>query len=179
MQDDDGIRDMDYLNNSETETCMGDTIPSDNREKLRQRAAKIEELSKNHPENIYQRAVFVHLDSRDDETIRIDMYFMHHEKCAKSKQFAQRMRDNIEYQYKTNRPDRKKYTGEAKPPRGGLFVLNYLYENTTIPALFAELCNIRNVYDQQRYIPYQNRQVMVDWMTEGFVSDYKKEKQKK
>ena len=38
---------------------------------------------------------------------------------------------------------------------------------------FLELGNIQNSQDQIRFIKYQNRQIIADWITAGCILDYK------
>jgi N-acetylmuramoyl-L-alanine amidase len=41
---------------------------------------------------------------------------------------------------------------------------------------FLELGNIKNDLDQIRFIKYQNRQAIADWLTDGCIIDYKMSK---
>ena len=46
--------------------------------------------------------------------------------------------------------------------------------NSTPPALFVELGNIQNSFDQRRFVISDNRQALANWMREGLIADYKK-----
>ena len=52
----------------------------------------------------------------------------------------------------------------------------YVIKNTAPTALFVELGNIQNKYDQQRIVQKNNRQALANWICEGFLSDYRKNK---
>lgn len=41
-------------------------------------------------------------------------------------------------------------------------------------AVFVELGNIQNTFDQRRFVISSNRQALAKWMMEGFIADYKK-----
>jgi N-acetylmuramoyl-L-alanine amidase len=49
--------------------------------------------------------------------------------------------------------------------------------NQTVPAaLFIELGNIQNSFDQQRFILHNNRQALANWMCDGLIADYRDSK---
>jgi N-acetylmuramoyl-L-alanine amidase len=53
-----------------------------------------------------------------------------------------------------------------------LFVLS----NSEPVGLFAELGNITNRFDQQRFLLNSNRQALANWMCLGFIIDYENSK---
>lgn len=159
-----GIRDDRYLPHDETERCMGKKIPGGQKARLAQRTEAINQLSKGAKEK-YQRAVFIHLDSRSERK-QVDVYFYYQNGNQVSRRFVQRVRDTFEEQYKKHQPGRG-FSGTISSR--DLYVLN----NTRPPALFAELANMQNKnLDQKRYLESSNRQAMANWMLRGFIKDY-------
>ena len=92
----DGIRDELYLPNSKRETCMGDPIPLNQVQRLKQRCDKINELYRKDRKNYkYCRSIFLHLDSRSEGT-RTDVFFYYSETKPDSKKLATTMKDTFE-----------------------------------------------------------------------------------
>lgn len=149
---------------------MGATIPLNQKQRLKQRCDKINSLSQKAPEK-YQRAIFVHLDSRN-KSHQTDVYFYYAEGKTISKKFANTLRNTMEAQYKRNQPGRG-FKGTVSPR--GLYVLN----NTKPVAAFAELGNIQNSFDQKRFVLKDNRQALANWLCRGFIKDYEDFKKKK
>lgn len=163
----DGIRDDRILKNSKNETCMGSTIPLKQFERLKQRADKINDLEKKH-KPAYSRAIFIHIDSRSTHK-RMDVFFYHSGSNA-SKRLSQTMKNTFADKYRQHQPGRG-FTGTVE--ERGLYVLN----KTNPVALFVELGNIQNTFDQQRFILSNNRQALANWLCEGFIADYKRSRQ--
>lgn len=159
----DGIRDSKYLANSRRETCMGSTIPLSQKKRLRQRAEKINSLSKK-DKNKYKRALFVHLDSRSKKK-QLDVFFYYAKNSKGGQKLAKTMRDNFEDHYKKHQPDRG-FSGTVSARN--LYVLN----NVSPIGLFAELGNIQNSFDQRRFLDPNNRQALANWLCRGFIQDY-------
>lgn len=166
----DGIRDDRYLANSNRETCMGAAIPLNQVKRLKQRSDKINSLSKKSKER-YKRAVFIHLDSRSKKQ-QLDVFFYHAEKSVEGKRLANTMRETFNDQYNKHQPSRG-FTGTVTSR--SLYVLN----NSTPVGIFAELGNIQNTFDQRRFLEYDNRQALANWMCRGFIRDYENSKKKK
>lgn len=166
----DGIRDDKYLANSSRETCMGDPIPLNQVERLRQRCDKINSLYKNDTEE-YRRAVFVHVDSRSKGE-QIDVFFYHCEGSPLGQRLADTLRDTFDGKYGKHQPGRG-FTGTVSAR--DLYVLR----NTTPPAVFLELGNIQNKKDLQRLVIPNNRQALANWICEGMVKDYRQSKKKR
>lgn len=160
----DGIRDNLYLKNSKNETCMGSTIPLNQIKRLEQRCNKINTLSQKDREP-YKRAIFVHIDSRSKKH-QTDVYFYHKDKSTPGKHLARTMKSTFAHKYDKHQPGRG-FSGTVSDRN--LYVLR----NTTPTALFVELGNIQNTFDQQRIILDNNRQALANWLCEGFINDYK------
>lgn len=168
----DGIRDELYLPNSKRETCMGDPIPLNQVQRLKQRCDKINELYRKDRKNYkYCRSIFLHLDSRSEGT-RTDVFFYYSETKPDSKKLATTMKDTFESKYGKYQPNRG-FDGTVGPRN--LFVL----ANSSPAAVFVELGNIQNSYDQQRFILNANRQALALWLMDGFIKDYQNSKSRK
>lgn len=162
----DGIRDDKYLKNSSKEVLMnGDTIAFNQRDRLKQRADLINQLSKKHEVNS-QYAIVLHVDSRHTEK-RIDIFFYHQENDKKSKSMTQSIFDMIKYKYDVNQPGRGY--------RGSMQTRNlYMLRNLNIPTVYIELGNIQNPKDQIRFLNYNNRQAIANWIRDGILKNISK-----
>lgn len=163
----DGIRDDRFLANSSRETCMGEKIPLNQVERLKQRCDKINQLCKKDKEK-YRRAVFIHVDSRGKGE-QIDVFFYHCEGSTQGRRLASTLRDTFDRKYGKHQPNRG-FSGTVSARN--LYVLR----NTTPAAVFLELGNIQNKRDLQRLILPDNRQALANWIAEGLVTDYKNSK---
>ena len=162
----DGIRDDRYLKNSKRETCMGDAIPLNQVERLKQRCVKISELYRNDRKKYkYCRSVFLHVDSRSKRA-QTDVFFYHAPGSKYGERMARGMKDTFQRKYSRHQPNRG-FEGTVSARK--LYVL----VNSTPPALFVELGNIQNSFDQRRLVISDNRQALANWMCEGLVKDYK------
>lgn len=163
----DGIRDDRFLKNSNTETCRGKEIPLNQTKRLQQRSAEINTLSRK-TKSSYERAIFIHLDSRSNKH-QLDVYFYHHSASELGKRLGNTMRKTFDTQYHKHQPNRG-FTGTVSPR--DLYVLT----NSRPVCLFAELGNIRNSFDQQRFLLSSNRQALANWMCRGFIKDFEDSK---
>ena len=161
----DGIRDEKFLKNTSRETCRGKVIPLSQVKRLQQRCDEINSLSAQ-SKNKYQRAVFIHLDSRSNDK-KLDVFFYFNQSSSAGKQLANTMRTTFKEQYHIHQPTRG-FSGTVSTRK--LYVL----ENTKTPSLFAELGNIQNSDDQKRFLLSGNRQALADWMCLGLIADYEK-----
>lgn len=159
----DGIRDDRYLSNSKRETCMGAAIPLNQLARLKQRTDKINSLSRQSKEN-YQRAVFVHLDSRSQKK-QLDVFFYYSKSSPQGKKLANSMRKTFSDHYDKHQPNRG-FTGTVSTR--SLYVL----DNSRPIGIYAELGNIQNAFDQRRFLQPDNRQALANWMCRGFIKDY-------
>lgn len=165
----DGIRNDRYLSNSKRETCMGKKIPLNQVSRLKQRCVMINELYQKDKKRFkYCRAIFLHVDSRSKGE-RIDVFFYHAPQSMQGKRLATQMRKTFQMKYNRHQPNRG---FEGTVSERGLYVLR----NTLPTALFVELGNIQNTYDQRRFVISDNRQALAKWMMEGFIEDYKQMK---
>lgn len=159
----DGIRDDRYLSNSYSETCMGEAIPRNQVKRLNQRSNKINSVAKKSKEK-YKRAIFIHLDSRSQKQ-QLDVFFYYMKNSLGGKKLANTMRQTFDDHYKKFQPNRG-FTGTVS--MRSLHMLN----KTTPVGIYAELGNIQNVFDQRRFLDYDNRQALANWMCRGFIKDY-------
>lgn len=163
----DGIRDEQFLKNYNRETCRGKTIPRNQVKRLQQRCDEINALSRQSKDK-YQRAVFIHLDSRSKNQ-KLDVFFYYKRDSASGKYLARTMQETFKDRYHAHQADRG-FSGTISPR--DLYVL----KNTTPVSLFAELGNIQNSSDQQRFLSSDNRQALAKWMCLGFIADYQNAK---
>ena len=162
-----GIRDEAFLKHDKRETCQGKDLPRSQKKRLQQRCDAINSLSVK-SKNAYQRALFIHLDSRSNNT-RLDVFFYHNHTSVAGKRLAHTMRTTFRDQYQKVQPGRG-FTGTVSSRN--LHVL----ENTNPVSLFAELGNIQNKLDQDRFLLSDNRQALANWMCRGFIADYENSK---
>ena len=159
----DGIRDGKYLECDHDEVCMGARIPVNQKKRLHQRAAQINNLyGKYKKQGVKdQIAIMVHVDSNTKEK-RQDVYFFHHLKSKSSKSLANAMQDTFKEKYNYYQKDRG-YKGFVKGR--GLYMLN----NTLPTATYVELANIRNPHDHKRLLLDSNREALAKWLFEGIL----------
>ena len=163
---DDGIRDEMYLNNSSDENCMGQPIPRNQLDRLKQRVDAVNEVHEQVKEEYdYVRAIEIHVDSRNKGK-RIDVFF-YHSADKHSRLLATTMRDLFRMKYDTHQPGRG---FEGFVEERGLYVLRHL----TPPSILVEVGNIQNEFDRQRILLSNNRQALANWMAQAFYEDYKK-----
>ena len=162
----DGIRDGKYLNNSKNETCMGMEIPLNQTARLKQQTDAINNLSAKSNEN-YQRAIFIHLDSRSRKK-QLDVFF-YYQDLKQNKDRSQRLAETMQKTFRSN-------YAKHQPGRGFSGTVStrplYVLKNTTPVSILAELANMQNVNDQKRYVSENNRQALANWLCEGFIKDY-------
>jgi len=162
IQDTDGIRDGEYLECDKDEKCMGKAkIPLNQKKRLHQRAAAINNLHKKYKKKGYkkQKAIMIHIDSRSESKSQ-DVFFYHWGKSKTSKKLAYDMQATFKAKYDKYQKGRgyKGYVSER-----GLYMLR----NTAPSAVFVELANIRNVNDHKRLLYKSNRQALANWLFEG------------
>lgn len=163
----DGIRDDAYLKNSKRETCMGEAIPLNHVARLQQRCTAINEcFRKDRQRYKYCRAIFLHVDSRSKGT-QTDVYFYHAPKSVQGERLARTMKNTFESKYDRHQPNRG-FRGTVSARK--LYVL----QNATPVALFVELGNIQNAFDQRRFVMSSNREALARWMKDGFIADFKR-----
>jgi len=163
QDEDDGIRDERILSYDNHETCMGATIPLDQRQRLKQRTLKVNELY-NKDTEAYRRCLILHLDSRSTRK-QIDVFFYHHQKSKTGAHLAKVLRQTFENKYNKHQPTRG-FSGTVSDRN------LYILRNTTPVSVFIELGNIQNFRDQQRFVIADNRQAVANWLYEGIKKDF-------
>lgn len=164
IQDDDGIRDDQYLDCDKDEKCMGKhTIPLNQKKRLYQRAEAINTLYKKYKKRGYtdQKAIMIHVDSRTESKSQ-DVFFYHFGKSKASKKLAYELQSTFQKKYDYYQKGRG-YHGYVS--ERGLYMLR----NTAPPAVFVELANIRNIHDHKRLLIHSNRQALANWLFEGMT----------
>lgn len=159
----DGIRDDTYLKCDKDETVWGGlTIPLDQKERLAQRTTVINQLTDIHKKaGVKEQTVIeIHVDSRHHHQ-EIDVFFYYRPDSAPSKALAQKMHNTFLQKYARVRAQ-KRYNGSVSAR--GLFTLR---ETTAPVAVYVELGNIRNDWDQQRIVVPSNRQALANWLFEA------------
>ncbi len=162
----DGIRDKAILNNSKRETCLGKTMPLSQLRRLRQRVNAVNRLHKKDKWAKYKRCIVLHVDSRGKRK-HLDVFFYHKKGNYLGKRLAGELSRTFEKQYRLHQPGRG-FSGTVS--QRGLFVVRKVHP----PLVFIELGNIQNPSDQQRFVRYNNRQALANWLFEGILADYKK-----
>jgi len=162
-----GIRDDEILKLNKKKTCRGKEIPRSQLKRLQQQCEEINNLAYQ-SKNAYQRAVFIHLDSRSVQQ-KVDVFFYYNETSAAGRRLANTMRTTFREQYRIHQPNRG-FSGTISPRN--LHVLL----NANPVSLFAELGNIQNSFDQERFLKSTQRQALAKWMCLGLIADYENSK---
>jgi N-acetylmuramoyl-L-alanine amidase len=164
----DGLRDENFLKCDQDEYCMNSgSIPVNHLKRLKQRTREINKISKDISNDVYERVLIIHCDSRSTSQ-RIDVFFYYFSKSSKGKSLAKSILETFDEKYGIHQPGRG-YQG-TMTTRDGL----YLIKNTRPPAVYIELGNIQNIRDQIRFIEENNRQALANWLTEGIMRNHDK-----
>ncbi len=159
----DGIRNDAFLPCDKDEVVWGDQpIPFDQKERLLQRTTLVNQLAEAHQKTgaKKQTLIEIHVDSRH-QTQEIDVFFYYRPGCQQSKALALNMQRIMQIKYSRYRAH-KNYKGSVS--ERGLLTLR----ETQIPiAVYIELGNIRNSWDQRRLIKPRNRQLLAEWLFEA------------
>ncbi len=159
----DGIRDERYLECDTDETCIGrHEMPESQIKRLRQGMIVTNQLYfKHHMEGFKnQWMISLHIDSQS-ESERQDVFFYYKDGNKKSKKKTKHLRSIFADKYKKHQG--REYTGTISAR--GLYVIN----NSEPDPIFIELANIRNKHDRERICSSGNRQLLADWIMEGFI----------
>jgi N-acetylmuramoyl-L-alanine amidase len=160
-----GIRDERFLRNHRNQTCLGEPIPRGQMDRLRQRVNAVNRLYERDKANYnYIRAIEIHIDSRNPRT-QIDL-FMYHADDTKSRRTSQTLLREMEAQYRRHQPNRG-FHGHIG--YRNLFILRELKP----PAIMIEVGNFQNALDRERILNHNNRQAVANWLTNGFIADFK------
>ncbi len=163
----DGIRDDIYLNCDKDEVVWGEkTIPINQKERLGQRTTIINNLSDLHNEKgqTDQTIVEIHIDSRSKST-ETDVFFYYRANSEPSMDLALHMHQIFIQKYQQKRGPARRYQGSVSAR--DLFTLR---ETTAPKAVYIELANIRNDWDQQRIVLNNNRQAIANWIGQALLS---------
>lgn len=167
--EDDGIRNDQFLKCDKDEYYWNKVAISLNQlERLQKRTEIVNELFKKNKSNkvYYQRLLSIHIDSRKSD-VRKDVYFNYKDANQKSLKLAQTLQRVIRNKYKHHQKDRV-YSGEASARK------LYILDNSLAPSVLIELGNIKNKIDQLRLVLPENRQAIADWLCEGLIEDFKR-----
>jgi N-acetylmuramoyl-L-alanine amidase len=158
----DGIRDDEFLKCDKDETVWGgEKIPLGHRERLNQRMEIIKSLFEKNkalaPNG--QFLLEIHIDSRGSDQ-QVDLFLYHQVNKPRSQKIALKIRDTFEEKYRLFRAG-----GDYRGTLSGREL--YSLENAPMPAVYIELGNLRNSFDQKRFVLPENRQALANWLFEG------------
>lgn len=162
---DDGIRDDKYLECDYDEVLIGDhNMSTDHRKRLRQRTDIINKLYDKHRKQKVksQKLISIHIDSRHKNE-KADVFFYHHTKSVKGNHLADRIMATFDSKYKKYQSSRG-YRGKVQGRD-----LHILRESKPL-SVFVELGNIKNPFDQKRFLIVENRKLLANWLFEGLIS---------
>jgi len=161
----DGIRDGSILSIDRDEVSYPNkTIPINPLMRLKQRTEAINTLYKKN-KGAYQRLIVIHLDS-NIKSEDIDVYFYHHSRSRSGKKLANNIYKTFKNKYAQFQPNRG-YRGTIST-RNSLYMLR----NTDPGTVYIELGNINNPRDQKRFVLYNNRQALAQWISDGIIKDF-------
>lgn len=157
----DGIRDEEFLDGDTDEVCMGgQEIPINQKKRLRQGMKKVNSLyHKNHKKFAKHWMVSIHVDSRPSED-RQDVFFYYQADSKASKQKTIDIQKVFNEKYETQN---REYNGSVSTRP------LYVIRASRPEPIFIELGNILNVKDRDRILKPSNRQLLANWITEGFL----------
>jgi len=161
---DDGIRSGASLGCDYDEVLWGDIkMVRQLKARLFQRSNAINALYEKHKKQgvAQQKLLIIHVDSRSKGE-QIDLFFYHKIKDNDSRKLALQLHDTMKKKYRKHRSSGK-YHGSVTARD-----LHMLRE-TSPTAVYIELGNIRNGFDQQRIILESNRQALANWLYEGLI----------
>ena len=157
----DGIRDEKYLDCDEDEICSnGYNIPISQKKRLKQGMTQVNHLFRNYKRQGFKKQwmVSIHIDSRPEDE-RQDVFFYYYDDSEASKKQATRIQEVFT----------EKYTNQGKDYSGSVSTRPlYVLRASDPEPIFIELANIRNEKDRQRILIPRNRQLLAEWIAEGF-----------
>lgn len=161
----DGIRDQEYLGYDKDEVVwFRQKIPVNQVKRLKQRTAVVNELyEKEKATAKMQKMIAIHVDSRSVGE-KIDIFFYHFPGSTAGKQTADTLLQTIDAKYKEHQKNRG-YKGVVKAR--DLYVLR----ESKPTAVYIELGNITNEFDQKRILIPDNRQAIANWLFLGVQKD--------
>ncbi len=164
--DNDGIRDEQYLKCDKDEEVLGGLeIPYDQKERLQQRTDIINALTEKHNRagQSDQTIIEIHVDSRS-QLKKQDVFFYYRPDSEPSLALAEHIHQTFEAKYRKAQGGRG-YGGTVTPRY--LFTLKETYARR---AVYIELANIQNDWDQQRLVLKNNRQAIANWICHGLLT---------
>ncbi len=160
QDEDDGIRDIQYLNNDSHELLIdGSTISPNQKIRLQQRTDIINAYHFKYKDVYKQYVIEIHVDSRTNQK-GIDIFFYHNHSSSAGERLARTMLNTLNEKYEKAQPGRG-YNGTLTSRN-----LHTLRESKPV-AVYIELGNIQNPRDQIRLIEPNNRQAIANWLCEG------------
>ena len=160
----DGIRDGKFLGVDQDEVIWGNyKVSTSQKGRLFQRSDVVNELvDKNLSAGLKdQRLIAIHVDSRSKST-QTDVFFYHFPGSESGKKIANNLKKTLAKKYKKyqkNRGYRGTVTGRDL----------HMLREPKCTSVYVELGNISNPLDQQRFLLARNRQLLAEWLMEGFV----------
>lgn len=161
----DGIRDDSYLKCDKDEEVWGGLeIPFDQKTRLLQRTDLINSFTEKHLKAgvTDQTVIEIHVDSRS-QTTKTDVFFYYRPESDASKEVALKLHKTFLEKYQRLRGQRG-YNGTVSSRS-----LLTLKETTAPKAVYIELANIQNDWDQQRLVLKNNRQAVANWLFQGLL----------
>ncbi len=159
---DDGLRDSEILKGDVDEYCWGNyKIPRSQKTRLYQRSDAVNTLYERHKKQGIkdQTLVCIHIDSRSTKE-KTDVFFYYFPGSKKGRNLAKKLHTTFKAKYKKYR-SKGNYHGTLTGR--DLHMLREVKPNS----VFIELGNIRNSYDQQRFLKASNREALAKWLYEG------------
>jgi len=159
---DDGLRDDEYLKGDVDEYCWGNyKIPRSQKTRLYQRSDAVNTLYERHKKQGIkdQTLVAIHIDSRSTKE-NTDVFFYYFPGSKEGRTLAKQLHTTFKAKYKKYR-SKGNYHGTLSGR--DLHMLREVKPNS----VFIELGNIRNSYDQQRFLKATNREALAKWLYEG------------
>ena len=160
----DGIRDKKPLGVDQDEIVWGNyKVSTSQKGRLFQRSDVVNELvDKNLNAGLKdQRLIAIHVDSRSKST-QTDVFFYHFPGSDSGKRIANNIKKTFSKKYKKyqkNRGYRGTVTGRDL----------HMLREPKCTSVYVELGNISNQLDQKRFLLASNRQLLAEWLMEGFV----------
>ncbi len=160
----DGIRDKKFLGVDQDEIVWGNyKVSTSQKGRLFQRSDVVNELvDKNLNAGLKdQRLIAIHVDSRSKST-QTDVFFYHFPGSDSGKRIANNIKKTFSKKYKKyqkNRGYRGTVTGRDL----------HMLREPKCTSVYVELGNISNQLDQKRFLLASNRQLLAEWLMEGFV----------
>ncbi len=162
----DGIRDGEYLDCDKDEEVYGGlVIPYGQKERLQQRTDIINALTEKHLRlgQTDQTIIEIHVDSRNQEK-KQDVFFYYRPDNQASLDLAEHIHQTFDAKYRKAQGGRG-FTGTVSSR--SLFTLR---ETDARCAVYLELANIQNDWDQQRLVIQNNRQAIANWICHALLT---------